>query len=105
MSIHATFSIVNMLIQEAISLHMIRFLFLLEMYGQRQSDLSSVRVDLKAYSHDSCTQRARKSCNIFFLYMCPPLTALPYLSCDVLNMHNIMEALLINVDISMETFL
>lgn len=56
MSLHAAFSIFKWLIEEAISLNMIGFLFLLEMYGQRQSDLSSVRVDLKAYSHDSCTQ-------------------------------------------------
>jgi len=48
MSLHATFGRFNMLIQEAIALNMIRFLFLLEMYGQKQSDLSSVRVDSKA---------------------------------------------------------
>lgn len=35
MSLHATSSIFNWLIQVAISFHMITFLYLLEMYGQR----------------------------------------------------------------------
>lgn len=58
-----------------------------------RSDLSSVRVDLKTYGHDSCTQRARKSCDIFFLYICPSLTVLSYLLpvmfciCTVLRRH------------------
>lgn len=87
-SLHATFSILNWLIQEAKSLHMT--MILLEMFGQRQSDLSSVRVDLKENP---------------FLYVRPPLTVVSYLSCDLVYMHNITVALLISVDISLEIHL
>ncbi len=61
-----------------------------------------MRVDLKALK---AMIHALKGTEFFIHTVCPPLTVLSYLSCEVLYMHNITEALLINVDISMETYL
>lgn len=100
MSLHANYSIFNWLIQEAISFHMITFLFLLEMYGQR----SQVYPQWGLIWKRTAMIHALKGPDIFIHMSNINSSVLPFLWSSV-YMHNITETLLINVDISMETYL